>query len=830
MMIRKDLHDGWTLRFLHGPVPADLPTSIPATVPGTVHTDLLEQKLIPDPYLDLNEAAVQWIGRCDVEYADTFDIDRGGYERVDLVCEGLDTVASLELNGLPLGATRNQHRSFRFDLRTALRETGNDLRIRFDSALDYALQAEQRLGVRPVVGNGYPYNAIRKMACNFGWDWGPVLITAGIWKPIFIHAWSTGRLASVRPVVSVDSASTGRVELHIEVERTTRERLGVQVRLYDRHGREVASAQEPLVDDSIMVSLDVEDVELWWPRGYGEQPLYDVVVVISAEDHELDRWTKSLGFRTVTVESAPDAVGTSFSFTVNGQYVFIKGANWIPDDCFVPRITPERYARSIKDATDVGMNLLWVWGGGIYESDAFYDTCDRVGLLVWQDFAFACAAYSESRELWVEVEAEARENVTRLAPHPSLAIWSGGNENIEGYYHWGWKEALRAGETWGAGYYEKLFPEVLTELDPTRAYIPSSPFNPADAAYPRDPDNGPVHEWEVWNRQDYTHYRENIPRFVAEFGYQGPPAFSTIVRAIHDTPLRPDSPGMVSHQKADHGADKLSTGLGNHLPHPTTFDDWHFATQLNQARAITLGIEHFRSHSPRTAGSIIWQLNDCWPVLSWAAVDGDKHRKPLWYALRAVNADRLIMLAPREVGLALVVSNDSASTWRETIDLRRVSLSGLELAKQSIAVEIEPRSNETFTIDTSVATAGDPRQEVLVASSCQARRAWWYFVDDPDLKLPDLAITAEVSRGAGGYVVEVSATAFVKDLVLNVDRLDPDATVDELFVTLLPGERGTVNVRSDRELDVEALLHHPVLQSVNGLVAAARALEPRVVA
>lgn len=818
-MIRTTLHDGWALRFLGGPVPAGIPASIPATVPGTVHTDLLAGGHIPDPYLDRNETAVQWIGETDVEYDLSFDLAAGDHERIDLVCEGLDTIATLALNGVTLGKTRNQHRSYRFDLREALHERDNRLGIRFDSALHYVSEAEQRIGKRPVVGNAYSYNAIRKMACNFGWDWGPVLITAGIWKPIRIEAWSTARLAAVRPVVTVEPGSVGRVELNIGVERTGDRGLSLDARVLDPEGREVASVTHDFTGDSTVVSLSVDDAELWWPRGYGEQPLYEVAVTLRADGGELDTWTKHVGFRTVTVDTAPDRFGTGFSFTVNGQYVFVKGANWIPDDCFLPRVTPERYALSIRDATDAGMNLLRVWGGGIYENDAFYEICDREGLMVWQDFALACAAYSEAAELWDEIEAEARENVTRLASHPSLVIWNGGNENVEGYFHWGWKEVLDQGESWGNGYYEGLLPGILAELDPTRAYIPSSPFNPADPADPRNPDNGPVHEWEVWNRQDYSYYRENIPRFVAEFGFQGPPAFSTIARSIHDSPLASDSPGMISHQKAEDGNTKLDVGLGAHLPNPSDFDDWHFATQLNQARAITYGIEHFRSFSPRTAGSIIWQLNDCWPVSSWAAVDGDKRRKPLWYALRSVNADRLLTIQPRKGSLALILSNDSSATWEETILLERVSLGGESRAAQSISVEIAPRTNVTVAIDPAVAEADDPRGELIVARSTSARPARWYFVEDPELRLPELDIVTRVVPSADGYAVEIVANSFVKDLVLAVDRLDPAATVDEMFVTLLPGERTTISVRTTRELDADAITRHPVLNSVNDLLS-----------
>jgi beta-mannosidase len=817
-VLDKQLTDGWTLALSGDSVPDGIPDSVPATVPGTVHTDLLAAGLIPDPYLDLNEHEVQWIGHTDARYAVTFDFDAGDHERVDLVAGSLDTIATLRLNDREIGRTRNQHRSYRFDVRDLLASTGNRLEIDFASALDYAYEAEKRIGARPFVGNAYPYNAIRKMACNFGWDWGPVLITAGILKPIHLQAWSTARLESVRPVVTVDG-STGHVELHVAVERTAARDVTAAATIRDPEGRVVASTEATFADDSAVLSLDVAGARLWWPRGYGEQPLYELEVTLSADGEPLDGWTSTTGFRTVELEQKPDEIGTGFRFLVNGQYVFIKGANWIPDDCFLPTLTAETYARSIADATDAGMNLLRVWGGGIYESDDFYDTCDREGLLVWQDFTLACAAYSESPELWTEIEAEARENVTRLVRHPSLIVWSGGNENIEGFYNWGWKEALADGETWGDGYYSRLFPAILAELDPTRAYVPSSPYNPVIASEPRNPDNGPVHEWEVWNRQDYSYYLENVPRFVAEFGFQAPPAYSTIAKWIHDESLAADSPGISSHQKAVEGNEKLDRGLGTHLPRPNGFDDWLFATQLNQARAITFGVEHFRSHSPRTAGSIIWQLNDCWPVVSWAAVDSERRRKPLWYALRSLNAPRLLTIQPRDGGLALVASNDSQDAWLETVEVARVGFDGVPLATQSVAVDLPPHSTGTFALDASVAQPAAPDAELITATSATARRAYRYFAEDTRLAIPSLDIATAVTKTVDGYDVAITAGAFVKDLVLAVDRLDAGAEVDELFVTLLPGETATIHVATSEALDADALVRHPVLNSVNDLLS-----------
>ncbi|WP_064110784.1 glycosyl hydrolase 2 galactose-binding domain-containing protein [Leifsonia xyli] len=820
-MTRIEFDRPWRARAVAGPVPDGLTDYFPATVPGSVHTDLLASGLIADPYLDSNESELQWIGRSDFAYENTFDAPAGTFERVDLVCDGLDTIAAIDLNGRRIGETRNQHRSYRFDVGELLRDGDNDLRITFASALDWAERAESRIGAKPYVGNAHPYNAIRKMAANFGWDWGPDLVTAGIWRPIYLDAWSRARLASVVPVTSVTPGGQGVVSIAVAIQRTSDAPVTVRARLRG-HGAEVATIFSARHDESSL-KLRVDSPELWWPRGYGEQAVYDLDVELVHDGVVLDAYRRSVGFRSIEARDEPDQFGTGFSFYVNGERILVKGANWIPDDCFLPRVTEKDYAAGVRDAVEAGFNLLRIWGGGIFESDTFYEECTRAGVMVWQDFLFACAAYSEAPELWDEVEAEARENVARLAPHASLVFYNGSNENIEGFYEWGWKELLAPGEDWGNGYYSRLLPEVLASIDPSRPYRPSSPFSPTDPAHPQDPDQGTVHSWEVWNRQDYTTYRDHVPRFVSEFGFQAPPAMSTIREAIHDEPLASDSPGMLHHQKAEDGNGKLERGFVRHLPAPTSFDDWHFTTQLNQAHAITYGVEHFRSHFPRNTGTIIWQLNDCWPVTSWSAVDSSRRRKPLWYALRALNAPRLLTIQPRGDKLALVVGNDSPAPWTEIISVRRVGFDGEEYAVQYVSVHVPPRSASTHVLAADIAVPARPDREVLVAESGHARLAFWYFAEDRSLELSAPRFTSTVTRTAEGYEIEIAAGTLLKDVSLFPDRLDPAATVSDMLVTLLPGDRVTLSVTTERDLDPDALVSWPVLNSVNHLLMDAAA-------
>ncbi|MEH1102079.1 glycoside hydrolase family 2 protein [Micromonospora sp. CPCC 205561] len=813
-MTRQALHEGWTLRAVAGSqVPAAIVGSaVPATVPGCVHTDLLAAGRIPDPYLDDNEKELAWIGRTDWVYETTFGHEPGDHERVDLVCAGLDTVATLTLNGTEVGRTKNMHRGHRFDVRSLLVAGPNTLAVRFDSAYRYAEAQRDRLGDRP---NAYPepFPFIRKMACNFGWDWGPTLVTAGIWQEIGLHAWSTARLAVVRPLVSVEGGD-GRVELHVEVERAGDAPLTVRATVAGA----TADATIAPGQRSAVLALTVRDPALWWPRGYGGQPLHPLEVTLHAEARPLDTWSRRIGFRSVRLDTAPDAHGTPFALHVNDTPVFVRGVNWIPDDAFPSRITRDHLAHRLRQAAGANVNLLRVWGGGRYESDDFYDLADELGLLVQQDFLFACAAYPEEEPFRAEVAAEAAEQVVRLAPHPSLVLWTGNNENIWGWHDWDWQEPL-AGRSWGRGYYLELLPRIVGELDPTRPYWPGSPWSGSEEIHPNDPAHGTTHIWDVWNTDDYTRYREYVPRFVAEFGYQAPPAYATLRRALSDEPLAPDSPGMAHHQKAIDGDAKLRRGLDAHLPAPADFDDWHWLTQLNQARAIQLAVEHFRSHRDVCAGTIVWQLNDCWPVTSWSAIDGDGRRKPLWYALRRAYADRLLTVQPRDGGLALVAVNDGPAPWRATASVTRLTLAGEPRAKTTLELDVGAYARIELALPAELARPEQARRELLVAEAGgTAERALWFFAEDRDADWPPAGYDAVVEPVDGGQRVRVTARTVLRDLILFPDRLDPAAEVDEALVTLLPGETTTFTVRAHAPLDPAALTARPVLRCVNDVV------------
>lgn len=788
--------------------------AIPAQVPGSIHTDLLAAGLIPDPYLDENEKTLSWIGLVDWTYRTTIPgVDPDADERHDLVFDGVDTVASIRLNGVEIASVQNMHRSHRIDVTSALRAGENELEVAFRSPIRAADAASLALGARPHA-NHHPYNALRKMACSFGWDWGIDTTTSGIWRPVAIESWSDARLGDaliagdvvegvprVRATASVDGAADG-----------LRARLVVAGAEFEAEVR----------DGAVLVEGDVPSAEPWWPRGHGAQPLYDARLELLRDGEAIDEHERRVGFRSVAARLQEDTEGIGFAIVVNDRAIEIRGANWIPDDAFPHRVDRARYAERLAQAEFAGLNLIRVWGGGIYESDDFYAECDERGLLTWQDFLFACAAYSEEEPLWTEVELEARAAVIRLASHPSLVILNGNNENIWGRQEWRWEGRLD-GRTWGAGYYYELLPAIVGELAPQVPYTPGSPFSPDRDDRQNAAERGTMHVWDTWNQKDWTHYRDHRPRFVAEFGWQGPPTWSTLTRAVGDDPLTPESPGMIVHQKAITGNDKLTDGLVPHLPLPNDMDDWHWAMSLNQAVAVRTAIEWWRSLAPYNTGTVTWQLNDCWPVTSWAAVDGDGRRKPLLFALRAANAPRLATIQPGAEGLTLAATNDTDEDWRAEFAITRRSFEGVPLAEQTWSVVVPARGIERVALAADVAAAQDAAGEMIRATAARGSAAAdatadWFFAEPRDSSLPAASTEVAAHRTDDGWAVDVTAGTLVRDLTLLVDRIDPAAETDEALVTLLPGETARFTVRGATDADAAAFSDRLVLRSTNDLI------------
>ncbi|HEX8465027.1 MAG TPA: glycoside hydrolase family 2 TIM barrel-domain containing protein [Abditibacterium sp.] len=859
------LPTNWQARAISNPeeVPAELQNRlIPAVVPGCIHLDLLRENLIPDPYLDQNEALVQWIGRTDWEYSTTFSVSAEALqeERVDLVCEGLDTVATVFVNGIEVGRSENMHVEARFDVKAALLKVGHgrsegaheikkqatdgeksptddrsiatdeksiatdekvsprdekasprtekevnetkkqaderieenqhEITIRFDSAALYARAMRAQMGDLPNVYPDFePYNFIRKNACNFGWDWGPTLITCGIWKAIRLEAWSVARIKSVKPLVKVANEKVAVVDVEIEFEFEAENKIKGFTAFLNRPGETEAETLGPIVSCATTnhskqtISFTVRNPQLWWPRGYGDQVLYDLLIGLNGVND--DQFECKIGLREVELDFSPDDMGAGWTLKVNGREIWCKGANWIPDDVFATRASdPQRLETRLQQAADCGMNMMRIWGGGLYESDAFYSICDRMGLMVWQDFLFACAAYPEEEPMRGLVEAEVRHNVTRLSKHPSLVLWNGGNENIWGYFDWGWKAKI-GDKTWGLGYYLDILPALVKEIDPTRPYWPGSPYSGTLDIHPNADAWGLKHMWETWNRVNHTMFRSYTPRFASEFGHQAPPTYSTIVRSIPEDARNPYSPAMLAHQKADGGNDKLHSRVEEHFELPTDFDDWLYITQLMQARAMTVAVEWFRSR-PYCKGALYWQLNDCWPVTSWAAIDGDGKPKPLYYASKQFFRDRLLTIQPDGEHLALWAHNDSDEEWIGSVAAEFYQLDEFfEQGEQWFSLHVPPRSVVKVG---HVITKHQDLKNVFLHANGSHSSAFWFFDIDKNLNYPEPKWTATTE----GNTLKIEAHTLLRDLVINADRFG--GTLTENVVTLLPDEVWEVEI------------------------------------
>lgn len=765
------------------------PTSVTAgtfttSIPADVHMVLHAAGAIEHPHQGLNEFTTQWIGRSRWEFSTEFAVDDVS-RRTELVLHGVDTVAEISLNGVLLAETNDMNVPVTIDVTSVVREGSNALVVAFAAQEDWAEDQEKLRGTYPNVYSD-PTNQIRKMACNFGWDWGPTLVAAGLWKPVEILQFDC-RLDQLS-VVPWAEGSTGRVSIAGAVSGDAGGTLRV---FFDGREHEVCDAEA-----TFALEINVGDVELWWPRGYGAQPLHTLTVELSdATGQVIDRHTRRVGFRSVEILAEPDEHGSSWAIVVNGQRIWARGANWIPVDTSIAKVTRSDYERRIADAVEANMNIVRVWGGGIYESDDFYTLCDEAGIMVWQDALFACASYPEDDITRALVAAEVAHAARRLGSHPSLVVWNGGNETIWGFEDWGWKEPLD-GRAWGLGYYLDVIPHTITTIDSSRPYTPNSPWSGTIDIHPNDPRHGTAHLWEPWNREDYPHYRDSIPRFVSEYGYQSPAAWSTLVEALGEDQLSEDSPALRAHQKALDGRAKLRRAVEKRFGEPLDFDDWHYLTQLEQARAMRLAIHHLRSHHDVCSGSIIWQLNDCWPAISWALVDVGGHRKPAWHAVRKAYNEVLLSLRGGIDDLSVVVSNDSSGAVAGPVVIEVHDMQGAIIAAVDVEMRIVSGSAEVLHL-AGMLPPLDPTKH-FVRARMGVLHDLAFFADDHELQYPVAKYAVTTQTVDDGVLLTIEAHSLLRDVCISPDRRDPHSRVSDSFFTLAAGESATVLVTTTR--------------------------------
>jgi beta-mannosidase len=642
------------------------------------------------------------------------------------------------------------------------------------------------------------------MACSFGWDWGPITGTSGIWKPIVLTSWDIGILDSATVIGDVvNSVPTLKVV-------TTGRGSATKVRIHISGNREAEF--EATLNSTNMYELP--NFDLWHPRGFGEPTLYSVKIeLLNGSGEIVDETNKRVGFRSVSLDQSNFDDRQKFAILVNGQRVWARGVNWIPDDPFPHRVTRADYAKKIEDLFSVEVNAIRIWGGGIYESDDFYDLCDEKGIIVWQDFLFACAAYPEDENFIVEVKAEASEAIKRLANHPSLVLWCGGNECIEGFQHWGWKEPL-AGKAWGSKYYFEILPTLLKELDGTRAYIPGSPFSTLSEDV-KDFASGTNHIWDVWNERGYQRYEEYSPSFAAEFGYNGPGSWSTLTKAIGKDNLVANDKDLATHQKAFDGMDKIAAGLKREFVKEfTQGQSWYYAAQLVQARAVEVGLKHFRSQYDTCSGSVLWQYNDMWPAISWAVMDSAGSRKLSWYAMREAYRPRLLHFSGAD--RKLVIINDTQEIWRDQLYFVVLDEFGQILETRNMAIDVAAKGKRSinlgFSFDSNgyvVAQLGDIRT---------ARR----ILDKPVENINSFDADIRTSISGLNITVTVKAHAFIHEFsVLPELVANESVTVSSARLTILPNETVTIDIQASTTQDAQSIYKSitEISWSLNKLIA-----------
>lgn len=817
------LDDGWQARIAPSDSAAvtahkEQTRWFPAHVPGSIQQDLIARRRVPDPFLATNEAQIQWIGRSDWQYRRTLQVTPAMFARdhLDLVFDGLDTFATVTVNGRPAIVVDNAHRRWRTDIKPLLNLGANEILITFAApiktlqpmvlAQKASLPGEydSAFGDEPKGRQTSPY--IRKPKYHYGWDWGPRILNVGPWRPVRLEAWDEARIDTLRVGQDALNDSEARLSAKAVIQADRETVANVRVTLTAPDGSQQQVVQQVTLaagTNAVTLPITVAHPQRWQPVGYGTQPLYRVSATLNQNGEATDTAERRIGLRTVELIRGGGAMG----FRVNGIPIFAKGANVIPFDSFPARVTPASMRPLLTAARDANMNMLRIWGGGYYLDDAFYDMADEMGLMVWQDFMFGGAVTPPDAAYRENVRIEAEQQVERLGNHPSIVLWSGGNEVLSGWENWSDRKAFKKAvgadeqERIGAGMavlFDRVLRDAVLTRSPGTPYWPGSPST--DYEGPVDTDaSGDRHFWDVWSgSKPVERYLDACPRFMSEYGFQAMPDMATVRAFAGNGPLTPDSPVLKAHQKflAGEGNERLLMYIRDRLGEPKDIADFVYLSQVNQAEAIALAALHHRACRPVTMGSLYWQLNDVWPSISWSSIDYDGHWKLLHYAARRFFAPQVIVAEHKDAATRIALVSDArtpiAARWR----VRAFDMAGKPLGEQGAAASM-PALSATDVAKLDDATlfgTADPASSYAVAEllvgDAVVSRAMIERGVPKTMHYPDPGLTATWT----GNSVTVHSTALARAVMLDFGQVSAHPSDDGF--DLLPGESRTITVTS----------------------------------
>ncbi len=786
---------------------------LPATVPGCVHTDLIDNKLIPDPFFRKNELKVKWVENTDWEYKTSFNVsaETAAFTNIDLEFGGLDTYADVYLNDSLILNADNMFISWTIPVKKLVKQGENTLRVYFHSAVNvgmeklkkvpYVIMAANELATENERSNVFT----RKAPFHYGWDWGPRLVTCGIWKPIQITGWNKQKMENlyVKPIqISEDKASyKAIVELDSELQPATNFELWI-----DGVKSNVVIDKAVLQNKNrVAIDFAIENPEFWWTNGLGGQKLYSVEVRMIDGNQITQKLNTRIGVRTLELVREKDSIGNTFYFKLNGVPVFMKGSNYIPSDIFTTRNTLSNYKRVVNDAVNANMNMLRVWGGAIYENDEFYDLLDENGILAWNDFMFSCNMQPNDSMHLENIRKEAEYNVKRLRNHPSIALWCGNNENLRAWNDWGWPEKVtkeQAAELWSV--YEKIFyrilPDAVAEYHPEITYWPSSPQ--AENNRPSNYKSGDEHDWRIWfGDVPFSTYAEKISRFVSEYGLQSFPEMKTIRAFANDSDLHYRSSVMEHRQRslmpwisADfNGNEMIKTYIARYYKVPDNFEDFVYVSQLMQAEGVKFAVEAHRGNMPYTMGTLYWQINDCWPTMSWASVDYFGRWKALHYVVKKAYQSVYPIIFRDKNEIKVKVANDRINSEKAIIVSTLYDFSGKVLWQKQIETTLTANSSLVYLSvpEKELSDKGAATKtvfEVVVKSGDKfLGENLFYFKDFKDLKFDQPVIKRTISKISDQeYEIQLTAEKLAKNVAFFTAK--SEGFFSDNFFDMIPGK------------------------------------------